>query len=61
LLVPPDDPAALASALEAAIRDPMLRRKLGDAAEQRVRGDFDYHASIEQLSRLFEAEWQKAS
>lgn len=58
-LVAPEDPAALAAALEAAIRDPMLRRRLGDAAEQRVRKHFDYQASIAQLSRLFEAEWQK--
>jgi glycosyltransferase involved in cell wall biosynthesis len=57
--VAPEDPAALAAALEAAIRDPMLRRRLGDAAEQRVRKHFDYQASIAQLSRLFEAEWQK--
>jgi glycosyltransferase involved in cell wall biosynthesis len=61
LLVPPQDPDALAVALEAAIRDPMLRRRLGDAAEQRVRSHFDHHSSIEQLSRLFDAEWEKAS
>jgi glycosyltransferase involved in cell wall biosynthesis len=61
LLVPPEDPAALAIALEAAIRNPMLRRTLGDAAEQRVRDHFDHHASIEQLSQLFDAEWQSAS
>ena len=30
---PPEDPAALARALETAIRDPALRRRLGDAAE----------------------------
>ncbi|AIC30161.1 glycosyltransferase family 1 protein (plasmid) [Rhizobium etli bv. mimosae str. IE4771] len=61
LVVPPEDPALLAKALEAAIRDPALRKRLGDAAERRVREDFDYHSSIRQLSGLFEAEWQKAS
>jgi glycosyltransferase involved in cell wall biosynthesis len=61
LVVPPEDPASLAKALEAAIRDPGLRKRLGDAAECRVRENFDYHASIDQLSRLFETEWQKAS
>ena len=61
LLVPPEDPVALAVALEAAIRDPKLRRTLGDSAEQRVRAHFDHHASIEQLSRLFDSEWQRAS
>ncbi|PCK87459.1 colanic acid biosynthesis glycosyltransferase WcaL [Rhizobium sophoriradicis] len=61
LVVPPEDPALLAKALEAAIRDPALRKRLGDAAESRVRNEFDYHSSIRQLSGLFEAEWQKAS
>ncbi|WP_106797573.1 glycosyltransferase family 4 protein [Rhizobium sp. H4] len=61
LVVPPEDPALLAKALEAVIRDPALRKRLGDAAESRVRNEFDYHSSIRQLSGLFEAEWQKAS
>lgn len=59
LLVPSEDPAALASALERAIRDPALRHRLGAAAERRVREHFDYHSSIRQLSRLFEEEWQR--
>ncbi|MBB5666267.1 glycosyltransferase involved in cell wall biosynthesis [Rhizobium leguminosarum] len=61
LVVAPEDPALLAKALETAIRDPALRKRLGDAAERRVRDDFDYHSSIRQLTGLFEAEWQKAS
>ncbi|TCU14050.1 glycosyltransferase family 4 protein [Rhizobium sullae] len=61
LVVPPDDPQALAYALEAAIRDPALRRRLGDAAEKRVREHFDYHSSVKQLIGLFEEEWQKPS
>ncbi|MBB3165600.1 glycosyltransferase [Rhizobium laguerreae] len=61
LVVPPEDPALLANALEAAIRDPALRKRLGDAAEIQVREYFDYHSSIRQLTGLFEAEWQKAS
>ncbi|WP_049732615.1 glycosyltransferase family 4 protein [Rhizobium ecuadorense] len=61
LVVAPEDPALLAKALETAIRDPALRKRLGDAAEKRVRDDFDYHSSIRQLTGLFEAEWQKAS
>ncbi|MGG7579722.1 glycosyltransferase family 4 protein [Rhizobium sp. Nf11,1] len=61
LVVPPENPALLASALEAVIRDPALRQRLGDTAERRVREDFDYHSSIRQLAGLFEAEWQKAS
>ena len=58
LLVPPEDPAALASALERAIRDPQLRKRLGAEAETKVRTKFDYHSSIRQLTALFEQEWQ---
>ncbi|MFP3543496.1 glycosyltransferase family 4 protein [Rhizobium sp. SIMBA_035] len=60
LVVPPENPKALAAALERSIRDPALRHRLGDAAEQRVRAHFDYHSSIAQLTQLFEAEWEKA-
>jgi glycosyltransferase involved in cell wall biosynthesis len=60
LLVPPDDPPALAAALERLIRDPALRRRLGEAAENRVREKFDHHASVDQLKTLFEAEWDRA-
>ncbi|MBW9113273.1 glycosyltransferase [Rhizobium cauense] len=61
MVVPPEDPVALAAALETMIRKPALRSRLGDAAERRVRQQFDHQASIEQLGRLFEGEWQKAS
>ena len=37
LVVPPDDPAAFAAALERAMRDPALRTRLGRAAEHKVR------------------------
>ena len=57
LLVPPEDPDALAAALERAIRDSDLRRRLGEAAEARVRAHFDHHASIAQLAGLFRGEW----
>ncbi|WFP76125.1 glycosyltransferase [Mesorhizobium sp. WSM4906] len=60
LLVPTEDPVALARALERLIRDPVLRARLGDAAEQRVRGNFDHTASIGQLKELFEREWGAA-
>jgi glycosyltransferase involved in cell wall biosynthesis len=53
LLVAPDDPSALSAALRQAIQDPDLRRKLGDAAELRVRRDFDHATSIRQLTELF--------
>jgi glycosyltransferase involved in cell wall biosynthesis len=55
LLVPPQDAPALADALERLIRDPVLRRRLGKAAENRVREKFDHHASVDQLKALFDA------
>jgi glycosyltransferase involved in cell wall biosynthesis len=55
---PPEDPQALAAALEKAIRDPALRRHLGEAAERKVRGHFDHQTSIRQLKDLFENEWR---
>ncbi len=58
LLVEPENPEQLAAALEKAIRGPALRQRLGQAAEARVRAHFDHHASIRQLSGLFEREWQ---
>ncbi|QRM53885.1 glycosyltransferase [Sinorhizobium sp. BG8] len=59
LLVPPEQPQAMATALETAIRDPQLRVRLGDAAEARVRNDFDHVSSIGQLRTLFHAEWSR--
>jgi glycosyltransferase involved in cell wall biosynthesis len=60
LLIPSENPIALAQALERLIRDPVLRARLGDAAERRVRGNFDHMASIGQLKDLFEREWRAA-
>lgn len=55
LLVPPEDPEALALALQRLIRDPALRVRLSDAACDRVNTAFDHHASIRQLTVLFHA------
>lgn len=58
VMVPPEDSPALATALERLIRDPQLRREFGDAAERRVRAEFDHSSSIGQLKRLFEQAWR---
>ena len=59
VVIPPDDPDALSHSLEMLIRDPALRHKLGAAAEQRVRREFDFQNSVDQLSDLFEASRRK--
>ena len=55
LLAEPEDAGALSAALARAIGDPALRRRLGEAAEARVRGNFDHTDSIGELTRLFRA------
>jgi glycosyltransferase involved in cell wall biosynthesis len=54
LLVPPADPAALAVALERLIREPDLRRRLGQAADARVRQSFDAALTFEDLAARFD-------
>lgn len=60
LLVPPEDPAALAAALARLIGDPALRARLGTAAAARVRAEFDMQPGIRRLARLFHAAWAEA-
>lgn len=50
VLVAPRAPAALASALVRLIRDPALRRRLGQAGELRVRGEFSFDRGIDRLA-----------
>ena len=52
LLVPPDEPAALAEALCAWLGDAELRRRLRDAAEQRRASLTGWSATAEQVSRV---------
>ena len=53
LLVAPEQPEALAAALEMLIRRPELRSQLGAAGEARVRREFDMHAGIDLLADRF--------
>ena len=53
VLVPPGDPPALAAALEALIRDPARRIRLGAAGEARVRREFDMRSGVAVLAALF--------
>lgn len=61
LLVEPEDSVMLATALEQAIESPTLRSRLGNAAEAKVRSEFDYHNSINQLVDLFDTQWRSAN
>jgi glycosyltransferase involved in cell wall biosynthesis len=49
-LVPPDDPAALAAALAALIRDPAARLRLGRAGRRRVLEQFAAEPGIDRLA-----------
>ena len=53
LLVPPGDPAALATALERLLRDPSLRDRLGAAGERRVRSAFSSVVGADRLAEKF--------
>ncbi len=53
LLVPPEDPAALSAALDRLIREPGLRRSLGQAGAKRVRQSFDLETCIGELALRF--------
>jgi glycosyltransferase involved in cell wall biosynthesis len=53
LLVPPDDPAALAAALARLHRDPALAAELGRRGRETVRERFDGDALTAPLAALF--------
>ena len=53
LLVPPRDPGALRSALDALLGDPPRRRRLALAARGRARELFDEEAVLERIGRAY--------
>lgn len=54
LLVPPDDPEALARSLDRLLGDPALRRRLGAAARRRVAVDFSLAAMLDRVEAVYE-------
>jgi glycosyltransferase involved in cell wall biosynthesis len=55
LLVPPEDPLALADAIERLVRDPELRKQLGETGRRRVEDSFAVEKVVAELVRRFEA------
>jgi len=53
LLTPPGDRQALAQSLERLIRDPGLRRRLGEAGRARIERDFAVETGIDRLAARF--------
>jgi alpha-maltose-1-phosphate synthase len=53
LLVPPDDPPALAEALNAVLRDPGRARSLGEAGRARAVGEFSWAAIAAETAALY--------
>jgi colanic acid/amylovoran biosynthesis glycosyltransferase len=53
VLVPPDDAAALALAIERLLDDPGLRARLGQAGRQKVLAEFDLHKNTVLLAERF--------
>ena len=54
LLVPPRDPDGLAQAITRLLRDPDLRRKMGQAGRERVERHFDVERMVQATEALYE-------
>jgi L-malate glycosyltransferase len=55
LLIPPENPAALAAAILRLLEDPELRANLGKAGQERVRTRFNFPGVLESLRQVYEA------
>jgi len=55
LLVPPGDPARLADAVIRLLKDPELRRRMGQAGRTMVQASFDWRDCVDQLLEAFES------
>ena len=53
LMVPPQDPQALARALQELIRDPARRRALAEAGQARVNAEFGLQGNLDRLAAKF--------
>ena len=55
ILVPPKDPDALAEAVIRLLRDPELRRRLGNAGRERVLSEFRVDRIVEQTLKVYQS------
>jgi len=53
LLVPPNDPVAMAEAIDRLLADPALRQKMGEAGRSRVETMFSFDLHYERILHLF--------
>jgi glycosyltransferase involved in cell wall biosynthesis len=60
LLVPPEDPVALADAVLRVAGDATLRAELAARAGERQRAEFGIEAMLDRLGELYEALWRQA-
>jgi glycosyltransferase involved in cell wall biosynthesis len=56
VLAPPDDPKALAAAIEPLLLDPSRIDRMSEAARERILGEFDADANFERLWALFDGD-----
>lgn len=54
LLVPAQDAAALAQAIQRLVENPAMARQMGKSGRQRVRADFSIRKMVEQTEQLYE-------
>ncbi|MBC8058945.1 MAG: glycosyltransferase, partial [Rhizobiales bacterium] len=54
ILVAPRDPTALAAAIDRLVRDPALRRRMGEAGRARVDAVFDIRQHVRAIEAIFD-------
>ena len=54
LVVPPHNPAALGAAIVRLVRDPDLRRSMGERAKKRAANEFSCTMSLNQYCAIYE-------
>jgi glycosyltransferase involved in cell wall biosynthesis len=60
LLVPPEDPAALASAIERLLNDPSLRGRIGEAGYRTVAERYSIDAQVHRIEAVYDEELARA-